>query len=330
MKKFKNARAEINFVLTAPLGEVMPYATDYPFYASTQSLLAEHGMTEALQVQIEMFGIRPSALRVVLQKEDELLIKTVLVWQSADNNTMRILFNEGPYEIIRKNLNRKYPQLPEQEMLERFDEEELRSAINGPEKLSLFAKCDILSRGSEDLVDLVIKRGGLGKREKMVAIHRASEEGCEYLIAQESNTKLKRKLNKIYRKRQYEINLILSKQYHKLSRLTAKKRLCPKAEELFLAIPSPINDVELLYDYVCRYHPQGGDRAILSHPDRSKVIEYLSKNELDTDGEDLLMKRGKSKEIKAYIKMHSLSPKNQVRLIERGKHCERRRGQARD
>ena len=115
-----------------------------------------------------------------------------------------------------------------------------------------------------------------------------------------------------------EAYLLRFKHYDRLKRIIKKHRLNKKIEKTFLA-KAPVN---LLVSYVQRYKPKGGDIAILSHPDRSQIIFFLSKNWLSEEGENLLMKRGHHDEIKAYIKMHILSPKNEVRLVKRQKHRE--------
>lgn len=310
MNKIKNAADELEFIQTATPEDLVFYVAEHPFRPRLEKEFVERKLVEPLLVYIEKYGLRASASVSLFKINNPELTHKLIAWGKNNPKIMHAFLNYAPYEVVKEYVdNFPCPELREQAALESFDEEELLKLCR-KKKLSHFAKCDMLARGSDALVKAVIQRGNLQERELDMIMNKASKENVERLLQMANTAEIRQTLLEAY--------LIRFKRYVHLKRLIKKHRLNKKTEKTFLS-KAPIN---LLVSYVQRYHPKGGDIAILSHPDRSQIIFYLSKNWLSEEGENLLMKRGHHDEIKAYIKMHILSPKNEVRLIKRCKHRE--------
>lgn len=310
MKKIKKAVEELAFIKDATPEELLNYVLEYPFRPRSEKPFIQRGLTDPILIYIEQYGLHPSAVIALFQLGNIVLIRCLLAQCNQTKETIISFLNYAPYTIVKSFTDDfSYPELPEQEALARFDEKELSQLI-AKKKLSLFAKCDILARGSETLALQVIQMGGLQKREMDMVVNNCSKACFEALICTQTNPTIKQNLHELY--------LLRFQYFHKLKRVIKKTRLHKEAEKIFLNCAP----VELLMHYVSRYQPEGGESILLHYPDRRKLVFYLSKNWLSEEGENLLMKIGRHEEIKAYIKMHTLLPHNEVRLIKRKKHRE--------
>jgi len=309
MKKIKKFQDELNFILSASPAELMDYIASYPFRPKAEKPFVETAPAKAVRLYIELYGLKSSAAVVIFRENKSELVDALLAWQN-DAVIMKTFLAHGDYHRIKKYVNEFHvTELPEQEVLERFDKTELQALI-ATGKLSAFAKYDILVRGDDELRDALLRKGPLDKRERDYVVNFSSKPIFELFMSLQENRKVFDTLN--------QIKLIRFAKKKVLAAYIARQRMHREAEEFFLGVAS----FDLLLSYVKHYHPEGGDEALLTHPDRSEILNYLSKRWLCEKGEHLLLKRGEHDEIKAYIKSHFLNPEDEIKLIKRNHHRE--------
>lgn len=310
MNKLKNATEEMNFISSTGSDELVDYINEYPFQPQTEKFLVETGPKDAVLLYIELYGLKSAAAVVVFRSNKEKFVNALLAWCHKDKALVKTFLSYGDYNCIKaylKDFNVK--SFRERGALERFDKAELLEMATNT-TLSPFAKYDILVRGDAELRAAVIKRKGLDKRELDYVLYNGSPEDLDLLISLQNGSSLKEAM--------MQIRILRFAKRKVVANYVSRHKLYKEALEYFLKT-APF---DLLVSYVKHFHPEGGDIAILNHPDRSGIFCYLSKNWLTEEGEHLLLKRGEHDEIKTYIKHHHLNPDDEVRLIKRGKHRE--------
>jgi len=310
MEKIKKAQDELNFILSAGSATLMTYILSYPFRPRNEKPFVETAPCKVISLYIELYGLKPSAAVVVFRQGKPDLVQKLIAYYHDDVVMMKTFLAHGQWQQIQNYIRDfEVPVLPEQEALLRFDEDELAELIRKT-KLSPFAKYDILVRGSEELALAVIKKGGLDTREREHIIKFGNFALFDCFLQTQTDPKVVASLK--------EIQIVRFSKRKKVLAFISQKRFKRQAEEFFLANA----DFEMLIAYVKLYHPEGGDLALFSYPERDGILCYLSKNWLSEEGEHLLLKRGDHEEIKVYIKGHHLNPEDEVRLIKRGRHRE--------
>ena len=310
MKKLKKAQDELNFIFSAGPAALTEYISSYPLRPKAEKPFVETAPCKVISLYIELYGLKPSAAVVIFRQGKPDLVQKLIAWCHDDVVMMKTFLAHGQWQQIQNYIQYfDVPVLPEQNALLRFDEDELAELIKKT-KLSPFAKYDILVRGSEELAIAVIRKGGLDTRERDYIIRYGSRALLEALLLEQTSPKTIEYLKQI-------MLIRFGRRRHILAFIT-QQRFQRAAEEFFLENAT----FEMLLGYVKHYRPEGGDLALLKHPDRDGILTYLSKHWICEEGEHFLLKRGDHDEIKVYIKSHHLNPDDEVRLIKRGRHRE--------
>ena len=307
MKKIKNKLEEQNFIDTAPENALIEYISECRFRPCHEKwFMLRENIGEAQYYYIGLYGLVPSAARVAFEQGKPDIVEALL----AKNNPqlIKIFLDYGQYQRVKAYVDsHDVLELDEQKELKQFDERRLME-LAAAKKLSNFAKCDILARGSENLVNAVIRQGNLQAREKEILWNCGSLRSLELLLECEHNLK-----------QQEIIRQIIMLRFGKFAELKAavcSHRFHAPAEKMFLQV-APLKLVRL---YVQRYHPQDGDELMFSYLRHDWLIDFLKSSRLMPKGEAILVERWQEDELLAYIDKHYLTDKNEVNFIRNANH----------
>ena len=312
MKKIKQASAEVEFLQSADSTDILQYLSKHPLHKTTEKWFVETTENLFLRAYIGNHGLQDSSIIALLKANKRELVECAFLRHRQDPDKVKLILDHAAYKTAKYLVDTyQIPELPEQELLKKRDVKSLRALIAKGE-LSPYAKCDIIMRFDENLVMDVIRMGNLQTREFLALLSHCTYIVLQFVKEYEHNSKRRHLIS--------QFELIRFKSRKKVQEYIAQKQFTRPAEEFFYQA-SEFDDLKA---YVKKFKPADGEQALLHHPDRSKIITWLSKMKmpLSPEGEAILFKRGRHFEIKAYVKGHTLSPEYEARFIRRNKHRE--------
>ncbi len=300
---------ESQFVQEASDDELLRYIEQSAFRSpDTETLLLNCRKRNIVKEYIERHGLKPSPAVQVFRSDDQALVYTLL-HRCRDNRViMKSFLSEGHYGTIWGYIqNNDVPELPEQEILKQDNREEMLNLVEQGKGSPFFNLSVIRTNDAYMISKLIDCNSNLSLREKREILYTARMENVDQLIVSQEKSDFKAVMR--------QIRLLRFGAEKEVDAFIKCNRFKREAWEYF-AKKMPF---EMVVSYVKHYQPKGGDVALINHPEPDGLVKYLSKcKRLSEEGEDLLLKKGNYRLIKAYIKMHRFSLANEKKFIERG------------